>query len=51
MLREVVQDRDKFSDCIIAADNLKLNHDDELGSAFTVIGLDCGVPPVIRRSV
>jgi hypothetical protein len=50
LLREVVQNHDKFSECIIGADNLKLNRDDVLWSAFGVIGLDCGVPTVIRRS-
>jgi hypothetical protein len=50
LLREVVQNRDRYSDSIIAAETLKLHHDDVLLSAFSVIGLDCAVPTVIRRS-
>jgi len=51
LLREVVRDRDRFPNCIIAADNLTLDPDDVLRSAFSVIGLDCGAPTVIWRSV
>jgi len=47
LLREAIKDRDKHSDCIVAADKLKLHDDDVLSSAFRVMGLDCGVPAVI----
>jgi hypothetical protein len=50
LLREVVKSSDKYSDCIIPVDKLNLHHDDMLSSAFHVIGLDCGVPAVIKRS-
>jgi hypothetical protein len=50
LLREVVKSHDKHSGCIIGAEKLKLCHDDMLTSAFRVIGLDCGVPAVIKRS-
>lgn len=50
LLREVIKRNDKHSDCIVPADKLKLHHDDMLSNAFHVIGLDCGVPAVIKRS-
>jgi hypothetical protein len=50
LLREVVKGSDAHIDCIIPVDKLRLRHDDVLSSAFDVIGLDCGVPVVIKRS-
>lgn len=50
LLREVVKHNDRHSDCIIQADKLKLQHHDVLSSAFQVIGIDCDVPTVIKRS-
>ena len=49
LLREVVINPEKYSDCIIGKDKLTL-HDDMLSSAFRVIGLDVGAPAVIKRS-
>lgn len=51
MLRDVVKDPRKFSECIISAKSLKASCDDEISSAFRVIGINCGVPAVIRRMV
>jgi hypothetical protein len=48
LLREVVKDPERFSDCIISADNLR-RAGDKIVSAFKVCGMDCGVPPVIKR--
>ncbi len=46
MLRDVVM-RSREPICIVSGDPLKSCPDDELCSAFRVIGLDCGVPAVI----
>jgi hypothetical protein len=51
LLREVVKNHRDFRQCIVPADELKAHPDDVLSSAFRVIGLDCGVPVVIRRKV
>jgi hypothetical protein len=48
LLRDVVRDPVKFSDSILAADQLKADPSDVLSSAFYVAGLDCGIPAVIR---
>jgi len=48
LLRDVVQNPIRFSDCIYAADDLKAESADLLFSAFRVGGLVCGVPAVIR---
>jgi hypothetical protein len=47
MLREVVENPLKFSDCIISPERLKMDETDKLRSAFLVAGIDAGVPPVI----
>ncbi len=49
-LRDVVRDPHKFRKSIYTADQLKKNPADELFSAFRVLGLDCGVPAVIKPS-
>lgn len=51
LLREVVKDPIAFSECIVPADKLRTDRDDELLSAFDVIGLECGIPTVIQRRV
>lgn len=52
LLREVVDSPERFGDCIIAAEELKQHHDDNLVSAFSILGVNgLGIPPVIRRSV
>jgi hypothetical protein len=47
-LRDVVRDPGKFRGSIYTADQLKKDPADELFSAFRVLGLDCGVPAVIK---
>jgi hypothetical protein len=49
-LRDVVRDPQRFSGSILTPDQLKLDPDDVLASAFSVAGIDCGVPAVIKRS-
>lgn len=48
LLREVVKDPERFSDCIVGADKL-CGPGDKIVSAFRVCGTDCGVPPVLKR--
>jgi len=48
LLREVVKDPKRFSDCIIGPDKL-CGSSGKIVSAFKVCGIDCGVPPVIKR--
>jgi hypothetical protein len=47
MLRDVVLRPDEHPARIVAGSALKSHPDDELFSAFRVIGLQCGVPAVI----
>jgi hypothetical protein len=47
LLREVVRDPKGRLAPIVSAEQLKEREDDELISAFRVIGMDCGVPAVI----
>jgi hypothetical protein len=49
-LRDVVRDPNRFRESIYTADQLKKDPADELFSAFRVLGLDCGVPTVIKPS-
>lgn len=49
LLREVVCDPDRFSECIISPESLRQEPCDKLFSAFCVAGMDCGVPAVIKR--
>lgn len=51
LLREVVRDPETFSNSIISADDLSVNPGDQVVSAFKILGLDCGVPAVIKRSI
>jgi len=46
-LREVVLKPESFHDRIIGPDKLRRNPTDLISSAFSVAGMDCGVPPVI----
>jgi hypothetical protein len=48
LLRDVVKDPRRFSDCIIVADKL-CGPGDKIVSALKVCGMDCDVPPVIKR--
>jgi hypothetical protein len=50
LLREVVKDPQRFSDCIICEDGL-CGSGDNIVSAFKVCGTDCHVPPVIKPKV
>jgi hypothetical protein len=47
-LRSVVRDPRKFHDSLFEAHQLKRNQADELFSAFRVLGMDCGIPAVIK---
>ena len=49
-VREVVRHPARFGSDIYEADQLKRNQSDELFSAFRVLGLDFGVPAVIKPS-
>jgi hypothetical protein len=51
LLREVVQEHEAFASCIFSADQLKQKPDDELVSAFEIIGLKCGIPAVIKPTI
>jgi hypothetical protein len=48
LLREVVKDPKRFADCIVGAEML-CGSADKIVSAFKVCGIDCDVPPVIKR--
>jgi hypothetical protein len=50
LLREVVQDPERFATCIVRPDSL-CEQGNKIVSAFRVCGADCGVPPVIKRRV
>jgi hypothetical protein len=47
-LREVVRDPVRFQHAMYEGNGLKNKSSDELFSAFRVLGLDCGVPAVIK---
>ena len=47
MVRDAVRHPQKLAPRIIAAKNLKLREDDDLQSAFRIMGLDFGEPAVI----
>ena len=51
LLRQVVRDPERFSDSIFAADSLRINHDDDVFSAFKILGLECGIPTIIKPSL
>ena len=48
LLREVVKDPKHFADCIVRADSL-CGPGNRIVSAFKVCGVDCRIPPVIKR--
>ncbi len=50
LLREVIDAPKDFPDAIIAPEALKADSTDTLRSAFRVMGMDIGIPPVILRS-
>jgi hypothetical protein len=50
LLREVVDNPDRYSDAIFLSDSLKMDHTDTLNSAFMVAGVDAGIPPIIMRN-
>lgn len=50
LLREAVENPQKFSDSIIEPDALKMDSSDILKSAFLVAGIDAGVPTLIMRN-
>lgn len=47
-LRDVVKDPTRFSNCIYSPDELRSKPGDLLRSAFLPLGLDCGIPAVIK---
>jgi hypothetical protein len=49
LLQEVVKEPETFSECILPPKELTQNPDDKLFSAFNVLGLNCGIPAVIKR--
>jgi hypothetical protein len=51
LLRDAVRDPHLFPESLISADRLKCDASDQLKSAFSVIGLDCGIPAVIKRNI
>jgi hypothetical protein len=51
LLREVVRDPVKYSGSIFVSDQLRIDPRDSLLSAFHVVGVDCGIPAVIERSL
>lgn len=50
LLREVVDNPDRYSDAIFLSDSLKMDHTDTPNSAFMVAGVDAGIPPIIMRN-
>jgi hypothetical protein len=51
LLRKAIRDSKSRSIQIVPAEQLKEREDDELMSAFRVIGMDCGVPAVIMLNM
>jgi hypothetical protein len=51
LLREVIKDPERFSDCIYSGESLRGNSTNTIESAFKVCRLDCGVPAVIKREM
>jgi len=51
LLREVIQDPEKFSECIYSQRGLTGDATNRVESAFKLCGIDCGVPAVIKREV
>lgn len=49
LLREVVLQPGSFPAAVTAPIELIRDDSDKIQSAFTIMGLDCGVPPVIKR--
>jgi hypothetical protein len=47
-LRQVVKSPNDFADCIISADDMRVDPSDRIVSAFQVCGQDCGIPAVIK---
>jgi hypothetical protein len=50
-LRKVVKNPIASSSWIIPADKLRIDEDDKLLCAFGVLGLECGIPAVIKGNV
>jgi hypothetical protein len=50
LLREVVDHPDRYSDAIFPSESLKIDPNDTLSSAFLVVGIDAGIPPIIKRN-
>jgi hypothetical protein len=51
LLRDAVRDPRLFRECLISADRLKHDACDQLVSAFNILGLNCGIPAVIKRAI
>ena len=49
LLRQAVQNPKRFAKSFYSPGCLKNNSDDKLISAFSVAGIDCGIPAVIKR--
>jgi hypothetical protein len=50
LLREVVDNPCRYASDIVASGSLKMDPTDTLSSAFRVVGVDAGIPPVIMRN-
>jgi hypothetical protein len=51
LLRDVIQQPERFAACIHSMESLRGDPTNRIESAFKVCGLDCGVPVVIKREV
>jgi hypothetical protein len=51
LLREVIKEPEKFSECIYSSESLQGDPTNNIESAFMLCGIDCGVPAVIKREV
>ena len=51
LLREVVRDPGRFAGSIHEPDALRASNTDRLKSALEIIGVNCGVPVVLKRLV
>lgn len=47
LLKEVIDNPSNYADAIISEDAIKMNPTDSLQSAFLVMGIDAGIPPII----
>jgi hypothetical protein len=50
VLREVIDNPNKYSCAIVSSDSLKIDETDTLLSTFLVAGIDAGITPIIMRN-